>query len=257
MANCAWCGDWIAMPWATGFVSPSEVGVACSACGIDGAAALGFSPAVFAETGLFPQAWLTFQRGPPAGRAERLAAWLAAFPPSAVPADQVSWLSVAGAASAESHEGGDVARLVHSWEALPPAQRDADTALALATSVGITSGKWLFFCSPARLDDTWAALATTAVAAGLAAKAMPVGGGAAGSGYVPVMVYAQRYADEDPTGQDGMPGPAGVALRSALEPLFPKASARLKPDAFTYLNLNAGNPYKIKTSVATLSWGPK
>ncbi len=242
-AGCTWCGECMPAPWSTGFVSPNMVGVVCGACAAEGGA-LGFRPAVQFSDG---QLWAAFERGPAEDRSARLAAWLAALRPSAVPQHAVSWLTVHSETGGDGR--GDVAALMRGWDALPEPKRNGAAALTLAAEAGVTSGKWLFFCHASRMDEAWAAVATAAVAAGFSAKAMPVVG-AAGQQYLPLMVYVTRWSDEQQT-----PGPVGEAMRRALETVFQRGRLMLKPDAFTYLNLNANNPYKIKTSVAKMAWG--
>lgn len=128
----------------------------------------------------------------------------------------------------------------------PTRDRLEQSLIQLAQDKKVTTGKWMLFPAPAKVDEVWAAVcrATLSGQLGSGAKVATDDGGPKPERLV--AIYTDDFADT-----------ADVArVIRGLHRLHllpdPKSSNRAiyyKCDAYTYLDINSGNPFNLKASM--------
>ncbi|KAI0550926.1 hypothetical protein F4679DRAFT_540881 [Xylaria curta] len=119
----------------------------------------------------------------------------------------------------------------------------AKDILELAQDIGVTFGKWLIFCDTREVDRIWDIIvnATLADQLGVAAKV------AARSSQdsiesILICVYTRNFKDKKDVRR------VGIKLQE-LGVIKDGDTLYYKPDAYTYLGIASGNPWKIHASI--------
>ncbi|KAG2413761.1 hypothetical protein HFD88_002950 [Aspergillus terreus] len=205
---------------------------------------------------------------------EQIPDFLARLPPSTTQVDEAGpWLYVNNP-NHPPHEG-DVATLVakgtkllHAYEdkkaeleaahdrsgaktrapltrKLNPLRQSLEKEIfGLARETGVTSGKWMLFLTPDRVDEYWAAVAeaTARGELGIAAKVATDEGKGPDSARL-LAVYTRDYADPDDVKR---------VIGKLVDLDLVKEDERpvyYKCDAYTYLQIMGNNPYGLRASL--------
>lgn len=131
---------------------------------------------------------------------------------------------------------------------LNPLRRTLEKEIfALARRTGVVSGKWMLFPSVREVDRAWASVsgATVRGELGIVAKVATHDVVADRENKKPrlICVYTRDYEDREDVRRVLMGLMELGLVRRDDKPIYYKC------DAFTHLQLNAGNPYGLKTSL--------
>ncbi|SPO01339.1 uncharacterized protein DNG_04015 [Cephalotrichum gorgonifer] len=117
--------------------------------------------------------------------------------------------------------------------------------LNLAWACKVRCGKWMIFCDPKIVNDTWeiVARATANNELGIAAKVAPCPDESLRYRERLICVYTKDFADRRDVGR---------VIRRLRELRLVEARGKTlyyKPDIFTYIGLDSGNPWGLRSSI--------
>ena len=190
------------------------------------------------------------------GMSETLEEWLIAVSPSKVSLHVADWIQVENFSRGSCQDGGNfnkkhyqhelykMSDLVMRTRRVPAAAKQAcsQSILSVAKKQRYTTGKWMIFFPPDKVDEGWKtiAAATAQGQLGCSAKISPVLDNPDRT--MLCCIYVSDFADRAEVRR--------VLL--ALRQLGMEIKCGFKPDVFTMLGINSGNEWRLKPTIYTV-----
>jgi len=190
------------------------------------------------------------------GMSETLEEWLNAVSPSKVSLQVADWIQVENFSCVSCQDGGNfnekhyqhelykMSDLIMRTRRVPAVAKQAcsQSILSVAKKQRYTTGKWMIFFPPDKVDEGWKtiAVATAQGQLGCSSKVSPVLDNPERA--MLCCIYVSDFADRAEVRR--------VLL--ALRQLGMEIKCGFKPDVFTMLGINSGNEWRLKPTIYTV-----
>ena len=190
------------------------------------------------------------------GESETLEDWLIALSPSKVSCQVADWIQVENFSRGSCQDGGNfdekhyqhelskMKDLIMRTRRVPAAAKQtcSQSILNVAKKQRYTTGKWMIFFPPDKVDEGWKtiAAATAQGQLGCSAKVSPVLDNPDRT--MLCCIYVSDFADRAEVRR----------VLIALRQLGMEIKCGFKPDVFTMLGINSGNEWRLKPTIYTV-----
>lgn len=141
-------------------------------------------------------------------------------------------------------EGEGIHKATVTKKMYPDRLRLEHELLETAKSYGVTCGKWMLFPSPDYVDNVWLAIVRATAAGELGSAAKVATGDGSGTPTRLICVYTGDFSDKEDVKRVLMKlDQLGLARRGEQQGIYYKA------DAYTHMEINSGNEYKLRASM--------